>query len=145
MYEAELMANDKDKIIRKSYRLPASREAVFGAWISNDYAIPPVSKIVVEPKVGGAFRLEMSKETGGGVMAGCVLVFQPGELIRYTWQWQGSAENSTVDVRFFDDGNATLVKLAHTGLDTIESVRQHANGWDAYIKGLTHLLNQQEI
>lgn len=126
--------------IEKSYRILAPRARVFDAWLSNEHCVAPVVRMHADRKPGGTICLYLSNDAGGGTIAGTFLAFRDGERLRYTWQWEGSPEVSSVDVRFADDGAYTIVTLTHNGIDSTDAAEQHSNGWDSYINGLSRSL-----
>ncbi len=125
-----------DRTIKKQYQIHASRTAVFAAWLSNDYTVPPVARVFVEPEVGGKFYLYMADEAGSGVMQGRFTEFRPDDYLEYSWSWDDAPNASTVSVQFLDEGHDCLIELEHSGFDNDDTVAQHSAGWDAYIAGL---------
>ena len=94
--------------------------------------------VQVDPRPGGELRIDF----GPGYLAvGRYLEVKPPVRLVYTWGWaeEGSSAvppgSSTVEVTFESVGNATVVRLTHSGLpaDTFEF---HGHGWD---EGLTAL------
>ncbi len=127
--------------VNKSYTVPFSLDQVFSAWVSNDFAVPPVTEIYVERKVGGVFRLTTEPESAQGIMQGRIQEFEPSRLIKYTWRWGDDGPASTVEVRFSGNNEQTRIDLTHSGLDSEASLANHGAGWDSYIEGLRKLLS----
>lgn len=117
----------------KSYELPMPLARVYEAWVSEATVIPPASRMRVEPKPGGVYRLEMQEDLA---MEGRFLEVEPGARLVYTWQWTGDDESTEVAVNFRAVGDATQVTISHTGFVTEVSLANHAQGWDSYIEGL---------
>lgn len=126
--------------IRKTYEMRFSAEQIYSAWISNDSVVAPVTSIEVDRKVGGIFRLRTGSGDSAGVMEGKLLRIEPNNHLQYTWHWGGPGTPSIVDVQFADQGEQTRVDVSHTGLDSPESAEAHEKGWDAYIRGLSKIL-----
>ena len=126
--------------IDAQYRIPFPREQVYAAWVSSDTVIAPATAMDVLPEVPGHYRLFMR---GDGFEARCEGAFElvePGARVRYSWEWNGDGEVTTIDVRFADDADGTLVTLRHEGFAKADSRSAHASGWDAYVEGFTAYL-----
>lgn len=126
--------------IEKRYQIEADGLRVFTAWLSSDYAVPPVAFIDADEKPGGMIRLVTSEDTGAAVMQGKILEYERGRHLRYTWHWEGTDNTSIVDVNFSHHNEQTEIALIHSGLDSEESRQRHSAGWDAYIEGLRAML-----
>lgn len=129
--------------INKTYELPFPVSQVYSAWISNDFAVAPVTSIEIEPKVGGVFRLTTVSGQNIGKMEGKILQIDHNRCIRYTWHWGGPDTPSVVDARFSENDGRTFINLSHSGLESAESVKGHESGWDRYIDGLTQQLHDR--
>ena len=125
--------------VRKRYELPVKRARVFAAWLSNDSVIAPVTRIDIQPEVGGHYRLKIGDAPDAPTMDGRVLAIEPDRYVRYTWRW-GSGPESTVDVRFDDMGDGTAVRIDHSGFADSADAERHSSGWDSYVSGLKALL-----
>lgn len=121
------------------YTLAAPVEAVFSAWVSNETVIAPVTRVDIDPVVGGRFDLYVGEGAASARMAGRILALERDRSIRYTWAWNAGAE-SIVDVQFASQDGATLVRILHSGLADSQDADRHAVGWDSYIAGLKSLL-----
>lgn len=126
--------------IKKQYELEAARPRVFEAWLSNDFVVPPVARYEVEHRVGGRFQMHMQEDMGGGKMTGEFIRYEENERLTYSWLWDWSPNVSTVDVVFSDRNGKTTIRLTHAGLDSEESIKNHSEGWDAYVSGLSALV-----
>jgi uncharacterized protein YndB with AHSA1/START domain len=69
------------------------------------------SVVVLEPVVGGRFaeRTPAGEEIRMGEVVSC----EPPHAISYTWYPGAIKEPTTVDVRFFDNGDHTIVEVTH--------------------------------
>ena len=60
----------------------------------------------------------------------------PDERVVWTWGWEGDAGvppgSSTVEITLVPDGDATLVRLRHSGLPDADAEKQHRHGWEHY-------------
>ncbi|MEP4094474.1 SRPBCC family protein [Reichenbachiella sp.] len=123
-------------MILKKYVLDLSRETLFEAWVSPDMTIPPVTKIESNPVLRGVFKLWAESPEAVGIMTGIFEDVICNEKLKYTWQWEGSEEESLVSVEFEQDGNQTTIHLEHSGFLSQESKDAHDVGWDSYVDGL---------
>ncbi len=62
----------------------------------------------------------------------------PEKKIAYTWRYKGEPGNSLVTFELFPEGNKTLLKLTHTGIETFPKTPAYARknfetGWTAII------------
>jgi uncharacterized protein YndB with AHSA1/START domain len=125
----------------KTYHLPFDIETTYTHWISNDTVIAPASRMEIEAKAGGAYRLVMPGEI---VMNGVFSEVVPNKALTYSWQWQGSDEQTHVNVQFSANDNdkdtGTDVRIVHSGFTSQDSYDNHASGWDSYIDGFTLLV-----
>ncbi len=127
--------------IEKTYVLPFPVDVVYQAWVSSDTVIPPATAMDIEPEVGGHYRLIMKTPEFEGRNEGTFLLVRPNKQVRYTWEWNGDGEVSTIDVGFQATADGTQVTLKHTGFSKPESVASHDSGWDSYIQGLEAFLS----
>ena len=118
--------------LNQEYSIDAPREAVFAAWLSSATVIAPVTRVDIDPVVGGRFHLDVGDTAR---MRGTILRLEEGRHVRYSWAWNGGHE-SIVDVTFTAEGGRTSVSIQHTGLADAEDAERHAAGWDSYIAGL---------
>ncbi len=125
--------------VSQKYSVAAPVEAVYAAWVSNDTVIPPVTRVDIDPVVGGHFRLRVGEGPESAQMQGTILVLEESLRIRYSWAWNGGHE-SYVDVEFVAAGSSTTVTVQHSGLADAEDVKRHAAGWDSYVAGLQAVL-----
>src|SRR2546425_57561 len=72
-----------------------------------------------------------------GAVSGRYVEVDPPRRIVFTWGWEGNDEvppgSSTVEVTLEEDGDATIIRLRHTGLPSEESRRLHDQGWTHYL------------
>ena len=124
--------------------IKAPPERVFNAWLDADLAARwfgpsddhPCTEIEIDARVGGRYRFAFAPEDGGdepAVVAGEYLVIDRHTLLVYTWSWATpgwSGRDSEVRIDFVPEGDATRIKLTHSGLLDDEALRAHRQGWD---------------
>lgn len=125
------------RIFRKEYKIAQPLEAVYSHWISGDTVIPPASRMQIQPRVGGVYKLVMPD---GMTMSGKFSRVEPMQALRYSWHWDGDAETTEVEVMFADYPQGTLVSITHSGFHSEASLTIHASGWDSYVDGFSEYL-----
>ena len=129
-------------IFDKSYELPFPIARVYDAWVSSDTVISPATSMDIDPVVGGHYRLIMDSPEFSARNEGKFLLVDPGNHVRYTWEWNGDGEVTEIDVTFSRNAESTLIRILHTGFQKEESFENHSTGWDSYIEGFTELLGR---
>jgi len=72
----------------------------------------------------------------------------PGKKISYTWRYEGYEGESLLTFELLPEGNGTLVKLTHEGLDTFPDIpvfnrSNFVQGWTYFLeKGLQEYLDK---
>ena len=128
--------------ISKQYRIEHPAEKIFDAWVSPRSVIAPVTRIEVQPKEGGFYRLYVDSADSTSIMNGEFSTFQPYEKLVYSWEWDNNGEKTTISVDFTSVGEQTIINLTHSGFDNENSFKMHDNGWDSYIKGIKKILEE---
>ncbi len=140
--------------IRLNKLVRASKQRVFEAWTKPEqfaaWFAPEAGTVcdgvTIEPRVGGAFRFSMTSPSGRHVGQGTFTVFDPPNVLAYTWSWEGMPDfgaNSLVTVELRDAENpydagqpATEVVLTHARLTTAHERSEHTGGWWGALRGL---------
>jgi len=94
-----------------------------------------------KPKVGFKFDFLGGADEGPKYLHLCEITeIIEGKKIAYSWQYDGYSGNSIVNWELFDQGDKTLVRITHTGLETFDE-----NGKDfskeSFRGGWTYFLN----
>jgi uncharacterized protein YndB with AHSA1/START domain len=134
--------------IERTFRAPA--EAVFEAWTSeevlrrwfhaeHDWETPQAQ---VDLRLGGAVRVVMrdpraGKEVGGG---GHYTEIDPPSRLAFTWTWDGEDRETLIELEFEEVGDATTVRMTHSGHRDEESVSNHESGWSKCFDNLERAL-----
>nr|WP_299987125.1 SRPBCC domain-containing protein [uncultured Ruegeria sp.] len=122
--------------IHKTYHLDFPVEQVFAAWTSSETVIPPAQKMRVEPRLGGAYQLFMSRDDPEPSNSGTFLVFEENSRVKYSWEWYRDGEITEITVDFVPEARGTRINLNHSGFVKEQSRDMHDGGWDSYIIGL---------
>jgi uncharacterized protein YndB with AHSA1/START domain len=121
----------------------------FDSWWPRSHKIggADLAEAILEPRAGGRWY---ERDTDGGECEwGTVKVFDPPRRLVVTWQvnaqWQydpDPAHASEVEVRFTEDGGATLVELEHRHIDRhgadgeeLRKVFECPGGWPGILEG----------
>jgi uncharacterized protein YndB with AHSA1/START domain len=97
----------------------------------------------LDARPGGVFRVNV---TGGEVARGEYLEVVPYSRIVFTWGWEEgpiTPGSTTVEVLLVPDGDGTLLRLRHTGLDA-EGQTSHIMGWEHYLPRLALAASGQD-
>ncbi|MEM8588504.1 MAG: SRPBCC domain-containing protein [Pseudomonadota bacterium] len=104
--------------LRRSVRLPCGIDRAFEVFTSQvDAWWPPGhrrfenSMLVFETKAGGRFYERSA--AGEEADLGAVQICDPPRRLVYSWRPGSLTEPTRVDVRFSQDGGATLVEITH--------------------------------
>jgi uncharacterized protein YndB with AHSA1/START domain len=129
-------------VIRKI--LPASREAVFDAWLDaggmREWMCPgsiTSSDVTLEPRVGGHFRIVMRGPQGKVVNTGEYRVLNRPAKLEFTWasdRWGGEETLVTVEPHQ-RDAECELV-LTHQRFPMEHSTQQLEKGWGEILEKL---------
>ncbi|MFW5921133.1 MAG: SRPBCC family protein [Polyangiales bacterium] len=141
------MSKDLELTVKKT--IPASRKAVFQAWLDPkalaQFMRPAegmsVPKVENDPKVGGQFLIVMRAGEQDSEHRGEYKEISEYDKLVFTWESQMSEPGSLVTITFTEKGpNETEVILHHAGSPSEESRNDHEGGWGRIIDTLaTHL------
>lgn len=133
-------------------RFRASPDRVFRAWTEptalREWWCPPgwvAGEIAIDPRPGGAYRIEMDRVGGGERLAvrGEFLDVTPPRRLVYTWSWEGAFPEmapSVVTVEIDGSPEETLLTLRHDKFTDPGIREQHRTGWIAACNRLDRLL-----
>src|SRR5215471_231179 len=139
--------NGQTVVLRKM--LPASREEVFDAWLDaegmQEWMCPgPVTsaEVVLDPRVGGHFRIVMSARGSQIVNTGEYRILDRPARLQFTWtssRWGPNETLVTVDL-YQRDADCELV-LTHERFPTESSTKQLMVGWIQIVRKLAARLS----
>ncbi len=90
----------------------------------------------LEPRPGGMFRAQINNNA---TARGEVIEVEPSIAFTFGWEGEGNPVppgSSRVEISLEPDGDATIVRLRHTGLPA-EAAGDHRHGWELYLGRLT--------
>lgn len=132
-------------------QVDASPKEVYRAWtdraqVARWFAPSPDFLVVVhqlDPRAGGAYRIEMKAPDGSShVAVGIYEEVESPHRLTFTWRWEGSPMADTlVTVELTAKGGGTEVVLTHTLFQSEEQRDQHTQGWTGCLTQLVALFD----
>lgn len=126
--------------ITKQYQSTHSAQQLYEAWISDKMVVAPITRIESDARIGGQYILHSQSPQGSVRMLGKFTDLIPNERIEYTWQWEGTTEETLITVTFTSREERTYVEVRHQGFQTVESLEMHDSGWDSYFNALIAMI-----
>jgi uncharacterized protein YndB with AHSA1/START domain len=95
-----------------------------------------------EPRVGFEFSFTGQGAKGEKYVHLCrITTVEPEKKLSYTWVYQDFPGNSEVSFELFPEGDKTLVRITHTGLETMP--KNHPDfGVESFSKGWNYILGE---
>ena len=124
--------------LEKDIRIGARPETVFSFLIDPAKMTRWMGvSATLDPKPGGIYRVEVN---GGHTALGEYVEVTPYSRVVFTFGWEGDDSpllpgSSTVEITLTPDGDATVLRLRHLGLNA-EQQKSHAEGWDHFVPRL---------
>jgi uncharacterized protein YndB with AHSA1/START domain len=126
-------------IVERTLNAPASR--IWQALTDNDQMKQWYFKLdSFEPRVGFEFSFAGQGAKGEKYVHNCrITTVEPGKKLSYTWAYDKFPGLSEVSFELFPQGDQTLVRITHTGLETFP---QDSPDFAAtsFSKGWNHIL-----
>jgi uncharacterized protein YndB with AHSA1/START domain len=92
----------------------------------------------LDPRPGGTYRVDMGPN---GWVSGRFVSVDPPDHIVFTWGWEGDPAippgATRVEVTLVPDGDATIVRLKHSGFPDDQAAEQHEQGWRHFLSRLS--------
>jgi len=128
-------------------KFDAPPERVFDAWLSKswgEWAGPRGMQgevTLMEPKVGGRYRLVMHAPDGRSPAVSGVYreVVRPQRLV-FTWKWEHGNDETLVTLVFKAAGKGTELTVRHEGFTTAQDRDDHEKGWNGTCDRLAAVL-----
>ncbi|HEX3895541.1 MAG TPA: SRPBCC domain-containing protein [Rudaea sp.] len=124
--------------IPRTYDAPAAK--VFDAWVNPKSVkswLADGEDVVVDPRVGGLFYLEMPWEKRIYPHYGRYITIDAPRVLEFTWISEGTrGKESVVKIALKETGGKTQLTLTHDGLPDEEQVKNHTGGWSAFLESL---------
>ncbi len=133
---------DQGEVVEREIRIAARPETVF-PFFTDPQKMMQWKGVdnTLDARAGGMFRVNTN---GRDVVRGRYVEITPFSRIVFTWGLEGENSpvapgSSTVEVLLIADGDETVVRLRHMGLQAPEIRRVHALGWDHYLPRLVEI------
>ena len=111
----------------------------WNAW-AGPYAIRG-DVVLLEPRVGGRYRIVMHRPDGTQVVAGGVFqVLEEPSRLAFTWKWEHGQDTTLVTIFLRDVGGKTEMHFRHEGFTSEEDRDNHNKGWTGCLEKLDAFL-----
>jgi uncharacterized protein YndB with AHSA1/START domain len=131
------MTQAQTDVLERELRIAARPETIFAfftdpakmlRWMGAD--------VTLDPRPGGIFRNDIN----GYIARGEYLEVVPYSRVVFTWGWENEGSTpppgaSTVEISLVPDGDGTILRLRHLGLNAEERA-SHGQGWDQFMPRL---------
>ncbi|WP_394828642.1 SRPBCC domain-containing protein [Pendulispora albinea] len=115
-----------------SRRIQAPPEAVFAAWTDPEKFRKwfDTTQLVLEAEPGKLYFLEVAYDNKLWAHYGRYLRVERPRLVEFTWMSEGTeGKESIVKVELTPIGEATDLRIVHSGLPTEKWRKSHLDGW----------------
>ena len=118
-------------------RINARPETIFSYFTDSErYARWMGVEATLNAQPGGIYRVVTPQ---GFIAIGEFVEVEPPKRVVFTWGWEGNPEvppgSSRVEITLEPSGDATIVRLTHSGLPQPE-MDPHSQGWVRYLDRL---------
>jgi len=129
-------------IIERTYQ--ASVEKVWHAITDKDAMKQWYFDLAAfEPVVGFEFQFIGKGKEGEDYLHLCTITEVIKEKkLTYSWRYDGFEGISYVTFELFAEGDTTILKLSHKGLETFPATAQHAFARENFMEGWTYLIGK---
>jgi uncharacterized protein YndB with AHSA1/START domain len=134
------MKASAEGIVEVERRIAARPETVFSYFTDPErYRRWQGVEAQLDPRPGGVFRV-VATTRPNYIVSGHFVEIEPPSRLVFTWGWEPNDElvegqadlppgASTVEVVLVAEGDATILRLRHSGLPSEIACRFHAWGW----------------
>jgi uncharacterized protein YndB with AHSA1/START domain len=141
-------ASDSGEILVVRRFIPVPRQRVFAAWLdpaSLATWMRPTgmtdATAEVDPRVGGRFRIVMTRGQEQYEHTGEYLVIEPPRRLSFTWASQATDHRpTTVTIELSEREGGTELVLTHRQLPSSQ-VESHRSGWSDVVRELQERLS----
>jgi len=158
----QAVSKDQGLKLEMTRVIKASKQRVFDAWTRPEFVrqwFGPEGKACslaeTDPRIGGAYTLELRGEPCGAVEGGIdmsrtsratgrYIKIDPFDLLQFTWKgdWEPDGLETLVTVALRDVEGGTEIKLTHERFATESSRDAHQHGWAGSMDKLVRFLEK---
>ena len=128
--------------ITRTFDAPPSRifacftnKTDWNAWAGPAGVVGEIT--LLEPCVGGRFRMEMHRPDGVQMAIGGVFqVLEEPSRLAFTWKWEHGQDTTLVTIFLRDIGGKTEMHFRHEGFTSEEDRDRHNGGWNGCFEKL---------
>jgi uncharacterized protein YndB with AHSA1/START domain len=123
-------------------RIAAQPQTVFDCLTDPELYLQWMGRSVsLEPRPGGLFRVDIN---GNDVARGEYVILEPPSRLVWSWGWEGEGHplppgTSTVEITLRADGEATVLRMVHSGFVDADMAASHGEGWGHFLPRLVAL------
>jgi uncharacterized protein YndB with AHSA1/START domain len=131
------MTQPQTDVLERELHIAARPETVFAFFTDPARMIRWMGQnATLDPRPGGICRIDIN----GYITRGEYLEVVPHSRVVFTWGWENEGSTprpgeSTVEISLAPDGEGTIVRLRHLGLNAEERTN-HGLGWDQFLPNL---------
>ena len=107
----------------------------WNGWAGSREA--PGEITLLEPRVGGRYRMVMRRPDGVEMAVGGVFqVLEEPSRLAFTWKWEHGQDTTLITIFLRDVGGKTEMHLRHEGFASGEDRDNHNRGWTGALERL---------
>ena len=91
--------------------------------------------------IGGKYALVMRSDAGEHHLSGAYEEIEPPNKLVMTWKWKTGEITSRVTIELSPEGDATRLRLTHTGFAEASDAAAHNEGWTSSLNSLEQYLS----
>ena len=125
-------------VVEREIRIDAPRERVFPLVATREGMLRWFRPAVFEARIGGEAKFVFPFDTEDAISRGTVTAYDPPARVAFTWAWGSAAANvhTEVTIDLIAEGQATLLRLTHTGFVDEAAAQGHDTGWTHWLDRL---------
>ena len=128
---------DVPLVVRREVEIAAPPSTVFAFLTDPEKILRWMgTEATLEPNPGGLYLLNVN----GTVARGRFTEVVPVHRLAYTFGWDGRENmppgSGLIEIDLIDQGDATLLRMTHSGLPDAEECASHEKGWTHYLARL---------
>jgi len=126
-------------VVEREIRIQAPRERVFTLLSSRETLAQWMPAAIFEARIGGDVEFRFVTDDGEKKATfGEITAYDPPSRLAFTWDFKGDSLDARTEVTIdlIAEGQATLVRLTHTGFVDQDEAAKHSEGWGYWLERL---------